>query len=136
MFGCVRDVDRQNVEQIVSVPQWLLLLHMFRTAMEMLLILTCNLENISNKKKKYLLALVCLPLVNGNNNWLRIISHVSINLQLSLIVNDQDKISPNHINTISSRQVMRIKTHFNYGTISSSNTKFSKLTSQESYKRQ
>ena len=78
--------------------------------MEILLILTCNLENIINKKKKHLLALVCLPFVNGNNNWLRIISHVSINLQLSLIVNDQEKISPNCINTISSRQVMRKKT--------------------------
>ena len=96
--------------------------------MEILLILTCNLENISNKKKKHLLALVWLPFVNGNN-WLRIMSHVSINLQLSFIVNDQDKISPNCINTISSRQVMRIKTNFDYGTISSSNTKFSKLTS-------
>ena len=38
---------------------------------------------------------------------------VNVNLQLSYIVNDQDKISPNHINTISSRQVMRIKKNFN-----------------------
>ena len=49
---------------------------------------------------------------------------------------DQARISPQNINTISSRQVMGIKKNINYGIISLSNTKFSKLTSQELYGRQ
>ena len=51
-------------------------------------------------------------------------------------MSDQDRISPYNINTISSRQVMRIKKNINKGIISWSNTKFSKLTSQELYSRQ
>ena len=51
-------------------------------------------------------------------------------------MSDQDKISPYNIDTISSRQVMRIKKNINQGIISWSNTKFSKLTSQELYDRQ
>ena len=51
-------------------------------------------------------------------------------------MSDQDKISPYHIKTISSRQVMRIKKNINKGIICWSNTKFSKLTSQELYDRQ
>ena len=51
-------------------------------------------------------------------------------------MSDQDRISPYNINTISSRQVMRIKKNINKGIISWSNTKFSKLTSQELYGRQ
>ena len=42
---------------------------------------------------------------------------------------DQDRISLYNINTISSRQVMRIEKNINYGIISWSNTKFSELTS-------
>ena len=38
---------------------------------------------------------------------------------------DQDRISPYNINTISSRQVMRIEKIINHGIISWSNTKFS-----------
>ena len=38
---------------------------------------------------------------------------------------DQDRISPYNINTISSRQVMRIEKNINHGIISWSNTKFS-----------
>ena len=51
-------------------------------------------------------------------------------------MSDQDKISPYNIDTISSRQVMRIKKNINQGIVSWSNTKFSKLTSQELYDRQ
>ena len=51
-------------------------------------------------------------------------------------MSDQDKISPYNIDTISSRQVMRIKKNISQGIISWSNTKFSKLTSQELYGRQ
>ena len=51
-------------------------------------------------------------------------------------MSDQDRISPYNINTISSRQVMRIKKNINKGIISSSNTKFSILTSQALYGRQ
>ena len=43
--------------------------------------------------------------------------------------NDQDRISPYNINTISSRQVMRIEKNISHGIISWSNTKFSELTS-------
>ena len=42
-------------------------------------------------------------------------------------VSDQDKISPYNINTMSSRQVMRINKNINWGMHSWSNTKFSKL---------
>ena len=42
---------------------------------------------------------------------------------------DQDRISPYKINTISSREVMRIEKNINHGIISWSNTKFSELTS-------
>ena len=41
---------------------------------------------------------------------------------------DQDRISPYNINTVSSRQVMRIEKNINNGIISWSNTKFSELT--------
>ena len=51
-------------------------------------------------------------------------------------MSDQDKISPYHIKTISSRQVMRIKKNIKKGIVCWSNTKFSKLTSQELYDRQ
>ena len=51
-------------------------------------------------------------------------------------MSDQDRISPHHINTISSRQVMQIKRNINQGMVSWSKTKFSKLTSQEPYGRQ
>ena len=52
------------------------------------------------------------------------------------LMGDQHRISPYNINTISSRQVMRNKKNINDGIISWSNTKFSKLTSQELYGRQ
>ena len=48
---------------------------------------------------------------------------------------DQDRISPYNIDTISSRQVMRIEKNINYGIISWSNTIFSELTSWELYGR-
>ena len=51
-------------------------------------------------------------------------------------MNDQDRISPYNINTISSRQEMRIWKNINYRIISWLNTKFSKLTSLELYGRQ
>ena len=51
-------------------------------------------------------------------------------------MSDQDRISPYNIITISRRQVMRIKKIIDKGIISWSNTKFSKLTSQELYGRQ
>ena len=51
-------------------------------------------------------------------------------------MSDQDRISPNNINTTSNRQVMRIKKNISLGIINSSKTKFSKLTSEELYSRQ
>ena len=48
---------------------------------------------------------------------------------------DQDRISPHNINTISSRQVMRIKKYISQAIISRPNTKFSKLI-QELFNRQ
>ena len=48
-------------------------------------------------------------------------------------MSDQDRISPYNINTISTREVMRIKTNINLGIISLSNTTFSELTLQELY---
>ena len=49
---------------------------------------------------------------------------------------DQNRISPYRINTLSSRQVMRIKKNINKGITSWSNTKFSRLASWELYVRQ
>ena len=46
-------------------------------------------------------------------------------------MSDQDRIFPYNIDTISSRQVMRIKKKISQEITSWSNTKFSKLTSQE-----
>ena len=46
-------------------------------------------------------------------------------------MSDQDRISPYNINTISSKQVMRIKKNIIKEIFSWSNTKFSQLTSQE-----
>ena len=43
-------------------------------------------------------------------------------------MSDQDRISPYNIDTISIRQVMRIKKTINLGIINWSNTKFSELT--------
>ena len=51
-------------------------------------------------------------------------------------ISDQDRISPHGIDTISSRQLMRIKKNINKGNIGWSNTKFSKLTLTELYGRQ
>ena len=51
-------------------------------------------------------------------------------------MNDQDRISTYNINTMSSRQEMRIWKNINYRIISWLNTKFSKLTSLELYGRQ
>ena len=48
-------------------------------------------------------------------------------------MSDQDRISPYIINTISSKQVMRIKKNINQGIISQSNATFSDLTSLELY---
>ena len=46
-------------------------------------------------------------------------------------MSDQDRISPYNINTVSSKQVMRIKKNISWGIISWSNYKFSKLTFQK-----
>ena len=46
-------------------------------------------------------------------------------------MSDQNRISPNNINTISTRWVMRIKKNINLVIISWSNTKFSELTLYE-----
>ena len=46
-------------------------------------------------------------------------------------MSDEDRISPYNINTISSRQMVRIKKYINLGIISRSNTKFSELTSKQ-----
>ena len=51
-------------------------------------------------------------------------------------MSDQDRISPYNINTVSTRQVMRINKNINWGIISWSNNKFLKLTLQELYGRQ
>ena len=51
-------------------------------------------------------------------------------------VSDQDRFSPYFINTISSRQVMRIKKNINCGIIGWSSAKFSKLTSWQLYSTQ
>ena len=48
-------------------------------------------------------------------------------------MSDEDRISPNSINTISGRQVVRKKKYINLGIISRSNAKFSELTSKELY---
>ena len=48
-------------------------------------------------------------------------------------MSDQDRISPYNINTISTKEVMRIKKNINLGIISWSNTKFSELTLYELY---
>ena len=55
--------------------------------------------------------------------------------QINLLtpMSDEDRISPNSINTISSRQVVRKKKYINLGIISRSNAKFSELTSKELY---
>ena len=51
-------------------------------------------------------------------------------------MSDQDRISLYNINTISSRQAMRIKKNISWGIIKWSNAKFSKLSSKEPYGRQ
>ena len=51
-------------------------------------------------------------------------------------MSDQNRISPYNSKTIEGRQVMRKTKNINKGIISWSNTKFSKLTSQELYGRQ
>ena len=43
-------------------------------------------------------------------------------------MSDQDRISPYSINTISTRQVIKIQKDINLGIVSWSNTKFSELT--------
>ena len=48
-------------------------------------------------------------------------------------MSDEDRISPNSINTILSRQVVRIKKYISLGIIGRSNAKFSELTSKELY---
>ena len=71
--------------------------------------------------------------------WLKLFapapSHTAA-LTLLTPISDRDRISPYNINTISSRQVMRIKKNINKGIISWSNIKFPKRTSRELYGRQ
>ena len=43
-------------------------------------------------------------------------------------MSDQDRISPYNINTIPTREVMKLKENINLGIISWSNNKFSKQT--------
>ena len=43
-------------------------------------------------------------------------------------MSDQDRIFPDNVNTISTREVMRIKKNTNFGITSWSNSKFSDLT--------
>ena len=52
------------------------------------------------------------------------------------LMSDHNRISPYNINTISNRQVIKIKKNINSGIISWYNTKFLKLKSQELYDRQ
>ena len=51
-------------------------------------------------------------------------------------MSDQDIISPYHVNTLSTIQMMRIQRNINFGIFSWSNTKFSELTIQQLYDRQ
>ena len=50
-------------------------------------------------------------------------------------MSDQDRISLYNINTISSRQAMRIKKNISWGIIKWSNAKFSQLSSKEPVRR-
>ena len=59
----------------------------------------------------------------------RIYGLVQISLNPFTPTSDRDRISPHDINTISSRQVVRIERNINHGIISGSKTKFSELTS-------
>ena len=52
-----------------------------------------------------------------------------------MILSDQDRISPNNINTKSITQVMRIKENLKKKIIGWSNTKFSEVTLQVLYRR-
>ena len=51
-------------------------------------------------------------------------------------IGEHDRISPYNINTMLSRQVMRLKKNISKGIVHWSNTKFSKLRSQDLYGRQ
>ena len=51
-------------------------------------------------------------------------------------MSDRDGISSYNVNTISSRQVMRIKKNIHLGIISWSNTKLSELISSEFYSKE
>ena len=72
-----------------------------------------------------------------NAKWMKVETIISYH-QLSITIwmglnpltpmSDQDRTFPHNINTISNRQVMRIKKNINEGMISWSNTKFSKQT--------
>ena len=50
-------------------------------------------------------------------------------LIINYLMSDKDRISPYNVNTISTREVMRIKKNISLGIISWSDTKFFELTS-------
>ena len=60
--------------------------------------------------------------------WQRLLHDIYSLVTLLTPVSDWDRISPYNINTISSRQVTRIKKTINLKIISWSNTKFPELT--------
>ena len=75
--------------------------------------------------------------------WYTILKMYWVNLQMKencfnpvTPMSDRDGISSYNVNTISSRQVMRIKKNIIEGIINWSNTRFSDLTSSEFYRKE
>lgn len=82
---------------------------------------------------------LCYLLVGWSWNTVSITTgHVSLAWMIDSLTptSDQDRISPYRINTISNRQMMRLKKKINWEIISWSSTEFSKLASPELYCRQ
>ena len=80
---------------------------------------------------KFRFILAVLQILKNVLNW-----GISLEINLLAPISDQDRSFLDTINTILSRQMMRIKKNINWGIISWCNTKFSKLTSWILYSRQ
>ena len=78
---------------------------------------------------KFRFILAVLQILKNVLNW-------GISLEILAPISDQDRSFLDTINTILSRQMMRIKKNINWGIINWCNTKFSKLMSWILYRRQ
>ena len=109
-------------------------IYILHTPLQMfLLILTRRIDMKIKTSKAAIISFILIILMNGLAVllWGELRYRLLLGFSPLTPMSDQDRISPYNINTVSSRQVMRIEKNINLGMINWSNTKFSELTLHE-----